>query len=147
MAKEMNMASINKVLLLGNLGRNPELRTTLNGKPVMVFPMATSRRWKDRRSGEDRSLTDWHRVIVWGHQAEVLAEYLKKGSQVHIEGRLLTRNWTDGEGVKRYVTEVVASRVQMLGRPEDQKAPKPVVEPEAPSGPPDTDGTEDDIPF
>ena len=142
------MASINKVLLLGNLGRDPEEHSTASGKRVVIFLMATSRRWKDRSSGEPRSLTDWHRIVVWGHQAEILAEYLKKGSQVHIEGRLQTRNWTDGDGAKRYVTEVVASRVQMLGRPEDRKVPEPVIESEAPAEPPETGGTEDeDIPF
>ena len=142
------MASINKVLLLGNLGRDPELRKTATGLPVLGFPMATTRRWKDRKSGELQSVTDWHRIVVWGHQAEILAEYLKKGSQIHIEGRMQTRTWTDGDGAKRYVTEVVASRVQMLGRPEDRKSPEPVVESEAPDEPPAAEGSEDeDIPF
>ena len=142
------MAGINKVLLLGNLGRDPELHSTAGDRRVVIFPMATSRRWKDRTSGEPRSVTDWHRIVVWGHQAEILAEYLKKGSQVHVEGRLQTRTWTDGDGAKRYVTEIVASRVQMLGRPEDRKVPEPVVEAEAPAEPPEAEGTEaEDIPF
>jgi len=142
------MASINKVMLLGNLGRGPELRTTPKGTAVLNFPMATSRRWKDRDSGELQSLADWHRVVVWGRQAEVLAEHLKKGSQVHIEGRLQTRSWTDGDGAKRYVTEIVAFRIQMLGRPEDRKAPDPVEEPEAPAEAPEVEGNdEEDIPF
>ena len=142
------MASINKTLLLGNLGRDPDLRKTAAGTSVLSFPMGTYRRWKDRKSGELLSSTDWHRVVVWGSQAETLAEYLKKGSQIHIEGRLQTRTWTDGGGVKRYVTEIVASRVQMLGRPEDRKAPAPVVEPDAPAEAPEAEGTEaEDIPF
>lgn len=142
------MASINKVLLLGNLGRAPELRKTQAGTPVLSFPMATSRRWKDRKSGELQSSTDWHRVVVWGNQAEVLAEHLKKGSQIHVEGRLQSRSWTDSDDAKRYVTEVVAVRIQLLGRPEDRKAPEPVVEPETPADPPEAEDTNDgDIPF
>ena len=142
------MASMNKVLLLGNLGRAPDLRKTTAGTPVLSFPMATSRRWKDRKSGEVRSATDWHRVVVWGNQAEVLAEYLKKGSQLHVEGRLQSRVWTDGDGAKRFVTEVIAVRIQLLGRPEDRKVPEPVIEPHAPAEPPEAEGAEDeDIPF
>ncbi len=141
------MASINKVMLLGNLGRDPELRSTAGGTAVLNFPMATSRRWKDRDSGELKSATDWHRVVVWSRQAEVLAEHLKKGSQVHIEGRLQTRSWSDESNVKRYVTEVIASRVQMLGRPESRQVPEPAEEPEAPVDSGEPEPPEDDIPF
>ena len=140
------MAGLNKALLLGNLGRDPDLRFTPKGTPVLNFPMATTRRWKDRETDELRDQTDWHRVVVWGRQAEVLAEYLKKGSQVHIEGRIQTRSWTDNDGAKRYTTEIVASRIQMLGRPEDRKTPEPVDEPEAPTEASEPNG-EDDIPF
>ena len=140
------MASINKVLLLGNLGRDPELRSTPKGNKVLNFPMATSRRWKDRETEEVHDETDWHRIVVWGRQAEVLSEYLKKGSQVHVEGRLQTRSWSDNDGAKRYTTEIVASRIQMLGRPEDRRAPESVDEPEAPSEAVEPDG-DDDIPF
>ena len=140
------MASNNKVLLLGNLGRDPELRSTPKGNKVLNFPMATSRRWKDRETEEVHDETDWHRVVVWGRQAEVLSEYLKKGSQVHVEGRLQTRSWSDNDGAKRYTTEIVASRIQMLGRPEDRRAPESVDEPEAPSDAVEPDGN-DDIPF
>ena len=139
------MASVNKVLLLGNLGRDPELRSTPKGNQVLNFPMATTRRWKDRETDEVHDQTDWHRIVVWGRQAEVLSEYLKKGSQVHIEGRIQTRSWTDNDGAKRYTTEVVASRIQMLGRPEDRKTPEPVDEPEAPSDA--SEPSDDDIPF
>jgi len=140
------MASINKVLLLGNLGRDPELRSTPKGNSVLNFPMATSRRWKDRETEEVHDETDWHRIVVWGRQAEVLSEYLKKGSQVHVEGRLQTRSWSDNDGAKRYTTEIVASRIQMLGRPEDRRAPEPIDEPEGPAAPAEPDGN-DDIPF
>ena len=140
------MASINKVLLLGNLGRDPELRSTPKGNQVLNFPMATSRRWKDRQTEVVHNETDWHRIVVWGRQAEVLSEYLKKGSQVHVEGRTQTRAWSDNDGVKRYTTEIVASRIQMLGRPEDQRLAEPVDEPEVPATPVEQDG-DDDIPF
>ena len=140
------MASINKVLLLGNLGRDPELRSTPKGNKVLNFPMATSRRWKDRETEQVHDETDWHRIVVWGRQAEVLSEYLKKGSQVHVDGRLQTRSWTDNDGAKRYTTEIVASRIQMLGRPEDRQSPEPADEPEVPATPVEPDG-DDDIPF
>ena len=140
------MASINKVLLLGNLGRDPELRSTPKGNKVLNFPMATSRRWKDRETEQVHDETDWHRIVVWGRQAEVLSEYLKKGSQVHVEGRIQTRSWSDSEGAKRYTTEIVASRIQMLGRPEDRRVSEPVDEPEAPAAVVEPNGA-DDIPF
>jgi len=140
------MASINKVLLLGNLGRDPELRSTPKGNSVLNFPMATSRRWKDRETEEVHNETDWHRIVVWGRQAEVLAEYLKKGSQVHVEGRLQTRSWSDNGGAKRYTTEIVAARIQMLGRPEDRRAPESIDEPEVPAASTEPTG-DDDIPF
>jgi single-strand DNA-binding protein len=144
--KEHSMASINKVMLLGNLGRDPELRSTPKGNQVLNFPMATSRRWKDRETDEVHDQTDWHRIVVWGRQAEVLSEYLRKGSQVHVEGRLQTRSWSDKDGATRYTTEIVASRIQMLGRPEDRRAPEPVDEPEVPVDAAEPDGN-DDIPF
>ena len=140
------MASINKVLLLGNLGRDPELRSTPKGHHVLNFPMATSRRWKDRETEEIHNETDWHRIVVWGRQAEVLSEYLKKGSQVHVEGRLQTRSWSDNNSAKRYTTEIVAARIQMLGRPEDRRAPESTDEPEVPAAPAEPNG-DDDIPF
>src|SRR5881409_2099958 len=95
--KGHSMASVNKVILLGNLGREPEMRFTPKGTKVTTFPMATSRRWKDA-GGAVQQATDWHRIVVWGRQAEVLAEHLKKGSQVHVEGRLQTRRWKGQDG-------------------------------------------------
>ena len=121
------MGSVNQVMLLGNLGRDPELRYTPTGKPVATLSIATSRRWKD--NGEVKQATDWHRVIVWGKQAEVAGEYLKKGSPVMIEGRLSTRSY-EKDGNKRYITEVVARRLQLVGKKE------PNGEPPAADGPP-----------
>jgi single-strand DNA-binding protein len=143
------MASVNKVILIGNLGRDPEIRYTPGGSPVANFTMATTERWTDP-NGEKKEKTEWHRIVVWGKQAEIAAEYLRKGRQVYIEGSLQTREWTDRDGNKRYTTEVKALRLQLLGRAEDRA---PVG---ASSGPSTTAdevaepaGTygEDDIPF
>jgi single-strand DNA-binding protein len=108
------MASVNKVILLGNLGRDPELRHTGSGKAVATLNLATTDSWTDQ-SGERQERTEWHRVVVWGRPAESCAQYLKKGRQVFIEGRIQTRKWQDQEGKDRYSTEVVADRVQFLG--------------------------------
>ena len=108
------MSSLNKVMLIGNLGKDPEIRYTQNGTAVANFTMATTDRWTDG-SGERREKTEWHRIVVWAKQAEIVGEYLKKGRQVYVEGSLQTREWTDREGQKRYTTEVRAQRVQMLG--------------------------------
>ena len=139
------MASVNKVILLGNLGRDPEVRFTQGGTPVANFTMATTDRWSDP-SGEKKEKTEWHRIVVWGKQAEIAGEYLRKGRPVFVEGSLQTREWTDREGNKRYTTEVRAQRLQLLGRPDDRGA--------AAGGPPaeetlDPAGgiAEDDIPF
>ncbi len=113
------MASVNKVILVGNLGRDPEVRFTPSGAAVANFTMATTERWTDP-SGEKKERTEWHRIVVWGKQAEIAGEYLKKGRQVYVEGSLQTREWTDREGNKRYTTEVRAQRIQMLGRPEER---------------------------
>jgi single-strand DNA-binding protein len=108
------MASLNKVLLIGNLGRDPELKYTPSGQPVCDFSVATTRRWKDQ-SGNPQEKTDWHAVKVWGKQGETAAEYLKKGRQVFVEGRLETREW-EKDGQKHYKTEVIADRFLMLGQ-------------------------------
>ena len=109
------MAALNKVMLIGNLGRDPEVRYTSDGKPVANFTMATTDRWSDATSGERREKTEWHRIVVWGKQAEIAGEYLRKGRQVYVEGSLQTREWTDRDGNKRQTTEVRAQRFQMLG--------------------------------
>ena len=108
------MAGVNKVIIVGNLGADPELRYTSGGQPVTDLRIATSRRWqgKDGTMQED---TQWHRVVVWGKQAEQCKEFLSKGRQAYVEGRLQTRSWEDREGNKRYTTEVVAQQVQFLG--------------------------------
>ncbi len=109
------MASINKVILIGNLGRDPEVRYTPSGAAVCNVTIATSRNWKDRTSGEKVEETEWHRVVFYDRLAEIAGEYLKKGRSVYVEGRLKTRKWTDKDGVDKYTTEVVADNMQMLG--------------------------------
>ena len=108
------MASVNKVILLGNLGRDPETRYTTGGDAVTNLNIATSEQWKDK-SGEKQERTEWHRVVLFGRQAEIAGEYLKKGRSVYIEGRLQTRKYTDKDGVEKYSTEIVADRMQLLG--------------------------------
>lgn len=137
---------VNKVILIGNLGRDPEVRTTPSGQTVANFTMATSRRWKDRE-GNRQDKTEWHNVVVWGKQAEIAGQYLTKGKQIYIEGRLETRSWDDKtHGDKRYRTEVICDNFQMLGSRaggEDSSETRG-------GGPsPDTGGdfVDDDIPF
>jgi single-strand DNA-binding protein len=108
------MASVNKVILIGNLGRDPEVRYMPSGDAVANISIATTETWKDK-NGEKQEKTEWHRVAMFGKTAEIAGEYLKKGSQVYIEGRLETRKWTDKEGKERYTTEIRADRMQMLG--------------------------------
>jgi single-strand DNA-binding protein len=109
------MASINKVILIGNLGRDPEVRYTPSGAAVCNVTIATSRNWKDKTSGEKVEETEWHRVVFYDRLAEIAGEYLKKGRSVYVEGRLKTRKWTDKDGVDKYTTEIVADNMQMLG--------------------------------
>jgi len=108
------MASVNKVILVGNLGRDPETRYTTGGDAVTNIRVATTDTWKDK-NGEKQEKTEWHTVVFFGRQAEIAGEYLKKGRQVYVEGRLQTRKWQDKEGQDRYTTEIVADRMQMLG--------------------------------
>jgi single-strand DNA-binding protein len=158
------MGSVNKVILIGNLGADPELKYTPSNRPVCNLSLATNEVFKDK-GGQRQERTEWHRVTVWGDSAENCSKYLAKGRTVYIEGRLQTRSWDDKEGKKRYSTEVVADRVVFLGggggsgaeggarRPggrtswggdEAQGAPSGAAEPEGASGPPPGD---DDIPF
>jgi single-strand DNA-binding protein len=106
---------INKVILIGNLGQDPETRTTPGGTTVTNIRLATSESWRDKQSGEMKENTEWHTVVMWNKLGEIAAEYLRKGSQVYIEGRLQTRKWQDKQGNDRYTTEIVASEMQMLG--------------------------------
>ena len=108
------MASVNKVILIGNLGRDPETRYTTGGDAVTTLNIATSEQWKDK-SGEKQERTEWHRVVLFARLAEIAGEYLKKGRSVYIEGRLQTRKYTDKDGVEKYSTEIVADRMQLLG--------------------------------
>ena len=109
------MASVNKVTLIGNLGRDPETRFMTNGEAVTNITVATTETWKDKATGEKQEKTEWHRVTFYRRLAEIAGEYLKKGSQVYIEGRLETRKWQDKEGKERYTTEIIANEMKMLG--------------------------------
>lgn len=109
------MASVNKVIIVGNLGRDPETRYMPNGDAVTNVAIATTESWKDKNSGEKKELVEWHRVTFYRKLAEIAEKYLKKGSQVYIEGRLQTRKWIDKDGVERYTTEIIADTMQMLG--------------------------------
>ena len=106
---------INKVILVGNLGKDPETRYMPSGKAVTNFSIATSESWKDKQTGEQKEQTEWHNIVMYDRLAEIAAEYLRKGSQVYVEGRLRTRKWQDKEGRDRYTTEIIANEMQMLG--------------------------------
>ena len=117
------MASINKVIIIGNLGRDPEVRYTPNGAAICNVSLATTRNWKDKSSGEKVEETEWHRVVFYDRLAEIAGEYLKKGRPVYVEGRLKTRKWTDKDGVEKYTTEIIANEMQLLGGREGMGAP------------------------
>jgi single-strand DNA-binding protein len=141
------MASVNKVILVGNLGRDAELRYTPGGNAVLNFTMATTDRWNDP-SGEKKERTEWHRIVVWGKLGELCGEYLSKGRQVYVEGRLQTRSYDDKDGVKRYMTEIIASDVQFLGSKESGGGRAPGgPPPREPFGGPGAPPADDDIPF
>ena len=148
---------INKVILIGNLGNDPDIRYTASGAAVANISLATAETWRDKDSGEQQERTEWHRVVFFGRLAEIVGEYLRKGSQIYVEGRLQTRKWQDKEGNDRYTTEIVANEMQMLGgrsggsanyesapqaaSSNSQKAPEPV------SSGSSSDDFDDDIPF
>ncbi|MCB9462139.1 MAG: single-stranded DNA-binding protein [Candidatus Eisenbacteria bacterium] len=111
------MRSINKVILIGNLGTDPEIRHTSGGQAVCNFRIATNESWGGRDGQERQERTEWHNIVAWGRLAEICNEYLRKGKQVYLEGRLQTRQWEDKDGVKRYTTEIVAQNMMMLGGP------------------------------
>ena len=162
------MASVNKVILVGNLGRDPEVRYSAEGAAICNISIATTSQWKDRTSGERREETEWHRVVFYNRLAEIAGEYLRKGRPVYVEGRLRTRKWAGDDGQDRYTTEIVAEQMQMLGggrggegaseTPEPQpqgkpggKRPAKQAEKKAkPETPPPSDNLadmDDDIPF
>ena len=149
---------INKVILIGNLGKDPEVRFTPTGQAVANFNIATSESWTDKTSNEKKERTEWHRIVVWGKLGELCGEYLKKGRQCYVEGRLQTREWTDKEGKKKYTTEVVANTVQFLGGGAGRPAAEGGAAYQDKSSPPDAGGgappddmggppPADDIPF
>ncbi|WP_369327157.1 single-stranded DNA-binding protein [Alcaligenes nematophilus] len=162
------MASVNKVILVGNLGRDPEVRYSAEGAAICNISIATTSQWKDRTSGERREETEWHRVVFYNRLAEIAGEYLRKGRPVYVEGRLRTRKWAGDDGQDRYTTEIVAEQMQMLGggrggegaseTPEQQPQGKPAGKRPAkqaekkakPETPPPSDNLadmDDDIPF
>ncbi|MBL6969083.1 MAG: single-stranded DNA-binding protein, partial [Gammaproteobacteria bacterium] len=106
---------VNKVILVGNLGQDPDVRYTADGRAIANISIATTDSWKDKNTGEQQDRTEWHRVVFFNRLAEIVSEYLKKGAQVYVEGRLQTRKWQDKDGNDRYTTEIVASEMQMLG--------------------------------
>lgn len=130
------MASVNKVIIVGHLGRDPEMRHLPSGEAVANFSVATSESWKDKATGEKQERTEWHRVNFFGKTAEVAGQYLKKGSLVYVEGSLQTRKWTDKEGIEKYTTEIRGDRLQMLGgRGERQDSEQAAAKPAAPAQP------------
>ncbi len=159
------MASVNKAIIVGNLGADPEQRYTQNNTPVTTFRVATTDQWTDKQSGQKQERTEWHRIVAWGRLAEICGQYLRKGKQVYIEGRLQTRDWEDQQGQKRYTTEIVAQTMQMLGRPGEaggyDAGPaggnrQPAAQPAAqgggqgdpfPPAPPSMPQEDDDLPF
>ena len=144
------MASVNKVILIGNLGRDPEMRYMPDGGAVASFSIACTENWKDK-SGAKQEKTEWVRISIFGKLAEIAGEYLKKGAPVYLEGRLQTREWTDKEGNKRQTTEVVADRMQMLGgrstAPDNEQPSVNEAKPNEQKAPAGFDDFEDDIPF
>lgn len=117
------MASVNKAIIVGALGRDPESRAMANGWAVCTISVATSRKWTDKASGEKRDETEWHRITFFERLAEIAIQYLKKGSPVYVEGRLKTRKYTDKDGVEKYATEIIANELQLLGGREDSGRP------------------------
>jgi single-strand DNA-binding protein len=149
------MASVNKVIIVGNLGADPETRYMPSGEAVTNVRVATTDRWKDKGSGEMKEATEWHRIAFFGRLAEISGEYLKKGSQIYVEGKLRTRKWQDKDGNDRYSTEIIGDTMQMLGRREGGGEPRAEpagaarAEARAPAKKPagKFDDMEDDIPF
>ncbi len=146
---------INKVILVGNLGADPETRYMANGAAVSNVSLATSRQWKDKQSGENREQTEWHRVVFFRRLAEIVGEYCRKGTQIYVEGYLQTRKWQDQQGQDRYTTEIVANEMQLLGGRSGAGGGSSASfdsgqssnQGSSPAGPPPMDDFDDDIPF
>jgi len=144
------MASLNKVILIGNLGKDPESRYLPNGDAVCNFSIATSETWKDKATGKKKEATEWHRCSTFGKLAEICGQYLKSGSQVYVEGRIQTRKWQDKEGQDRYTTEIKVDQMKMLGSKAGDapsKPDRPEREAPRPQGGRSFEDFEDDIPF
>ena len=140
------MSSVNKALIIGNLGQDPEIKYTQSGSPVANLSVATSERWKDKNTGEQKEQTEWHRVVVFGRLAEIAEQYLKKGSKIFIEGKFQTRDWEDADGNKKYTTEVVAREMTMLDSKASMSSDAPSSDSPSKETPKD-DSFEEDIPF
>jgi single-strand DNA-binding protein len=139
------MSSVNKVILVGHLGKDPEIRSFSNGEQVANVSLATTDKWKDKATGEQREATEWHNLVFIGRQAEIAGQYLKKGSQIYVEGSIRTRKWQDKEGNDRYTTEVRVGNMQMLGgRPTGEQPAKRIAQPANSGG---FEDVADDIPF
>ncbi len=143
------MRGVNKAILIGNLGRDPEMRYSTSGSAIANITVATSEQWKDKNTGESKEKAEWHRVIFFGRLAEVVGQYLHKGSQIYVEGKLQTRKWQDKNGQERYTTEIVAHEMQMLdaragSAGSDSRDTRPASKPGASSH---FDDLDDDIPF
>lgn len=155
------MAGINKVIIVGNLGNDPEIRTMPNGEAVANISVATSESWTDKNTGERREVTEWHRIVLYRRLAEIAGQYLRKGSQVYVEGRLKTRKWQDNNGQDRYTTEIQGDNLQMLGgrnqemsgytpaqsAPQPSYQSRPAQSAPAPQAEPPMDAFDDNIPF
>ncbi len=141
------MAGINKVILLGNLGRDPEIRHLPSGVAVCTFSIATSETYTDKQSGEKRTNTEWHNIVLWRKLAETAEKYLHKGSQVYIEGKIRTRSWDDESGQKRYATEIVGDVMQLLGRPDGNQSQPSNSSSQSQPSEADNVGSADDLPF
>ncbi len=138
--------SLNKVMLIGNMGKDPELRSTASGTNVASFSMATNRKWKDK-NGEWQDETQWHNIVVWGARAETIANYTKKGSKIYIEGRLTNRSWEGQDGQKKYITEVVADNYVLLDPPPEGAGRSEPIPPPEDTEPNAGAPNEDDVPF
>jgi single-strand DNA-binding protein len=138
--------SVNKVILVGHLGADPEIRYTQGGSPVANLRIATNESWTNK-NGQKEERTEWHRVVAWSKLAELAGQYLTKGRQIFVEGRLQTRSWDDKEGNKRYATEIVATNIQFLGGAADRKTENAALPPDLPAPPSDLGNSEEDIPF
>jgi single-strand DNA-binding protein len=150
------MAGINKVIIVGNLGNDPEIRTMPNGEPVANITVATSESWTDKNTGERKEQVEWHRIVLYRRLAEIAAQYLRKGSQVYIEGRLKTRKWQDNNGQDRYTTEIQGDNLQMLGgrnqdaaqnQPPKQQDKQQKAQSKSQQSEPPVDAFDDNIPF